>query len=150
VIPTVQSIHILGIGIVAGSVFMMSLRILRGAGMDQSVRQVHRRFGPWLNGGLWVLLATGILMIIGEPARELITFSFWLKMTLLAVGVTIAAAFGATVRKHGEQWDEALAKRSSVKLLAVATLLIWASIIVLGRLIAYDHVWGPLSPAPRY
>jgi hypothetical protein len=32
--------------------------------------------------------------------------------------------------------------------LAVLTLLVWFSIIVLGRLIAYDHVWGSWSPRP--
>ena len=42
------------------------------------------RFGPWLTAALVVLLATGIVMIIGEPARELLTLSFWLKMILRA------------------------------------------------------------------
>ena len=27
------------------------------------------RFGPWLTGSLWLLLATGILMVVGERAR---------------------------------------------------------------------------------
>jgi uncharacterized membrane protein SirB2 len=149
-IPAVQSIHIAGIAVVVGSVFMMSLRVLGGAGMDQSVRQVYRRFGPWLNAALWILAASGLVLIVGEPVRELITFSFWLKMSLLAVGILIAATFGHTVRKHEEQWDEAIARRGSVKALAVVTLLVWGGIIICGRLIAYDHVWGALSPAARY
>ena len=35
----------------------------------------------------------------------------------------------------------------SIKILAVLTFLVWTIIIVLGRLIAYDHVWGSWSPA---
>ena len=31
--------------------------------------------------------------------------------------------------------------------MAVGTVLIWMAIIFLGRLIAYDHVWGSWSPA---
>ena len=46
VIPTIQSIHIAGIGVVVGSVFMIDLRVLGWAGMDQSLRQTTRRFGP--------------------------------------------------------------------------------------------------------
>ena len=40
-----------------------------------------------------------------------------------------------------------MVERPSAKVVAVLTFLIWACIIVLGRLIAYDHVWGSWSPA---
>jgi putative copper export protein len=148
-IPTIQSIHIVGIGIVLGSVFMMDLRILGWAGMDQTLRQTVSRFAPWLTGALCLMLATGILMVIGEPVRELVSFSFWLKMFFVAVGTGIAAVFQITLRKHEQQWEQTLVNRRSIKLLAILTFLIWVCIIVLGRLIAYDHVWGSWSPATK-
>jgi len=144
-IPTIQSIHIVGIAIVLGSVFMIDLRLLGWAGMDQTLRQTTNRFGPWLMGALWLMLATGILMVIGEPVRELMTFSFWLKMFLVAVGTVIAAVFQKRVRKH--EGDPVTS--GALKSLAVLTFLIWACIIVLGRLIAYDHIWGSWSPAAK-
>ena len=149
VIPTIQSIHIVGIGVVLASVFMVDLRILGWAGMDQTLRQTTSRFGPWLTASLWLLLATGMLMVIGEPVRELVTFSFWLKMALVAIGTLVAVIFQAAVRRHEQQWEDTLIHRPSIKGLAILTFLIWASIIVLGRLIAYDHVWGAWSPAQR-
>src|SRR5271169_3279769 len=112
VIPTIQSIHIVGIGLVLGSVFMIDLRILGWAGMDQTLRQTTSRFGPWLTAALCLLLATGILMVIGEPVRELVTFSFWLKMSLVAVGTLIAAFFQITLRKHEQRWEETLVNRN--------------------------------------
>jgi hypothetical protein len=148
-IPTIQSIHIVGIALVLGSVLMIALRILGWAGMDQTLKQTTSRFGPWLSGALWLLLATGVLMVIGEPVRELVTFSFWLKMALVAIGALIAAIFRITLRKHEHLWEETLVKRRAIKSLAVFTFLIWACIIVLGRLIAYDHVWGSWSPAGK-
>ena len=132
-----------------GSVFMIYLRILGWAGMDQTLRQTTMRFGPWLTGGLCLMLVTGILMVIGEPVRELVTFSFWLKMFLVAVSTLIAAAFQITLRKHERLWEETLVNRKSIKGLAIAAFLIWVCIIILGRLIAYDHVWGPWSPATK-
>ena len=149
VIPTIQSIHIVGIGVVLGSVFMICLRILGRAWMDQTLRQTTARFGPWLTGALCLLLATGILMVIGEPVRELVTFSFWLKMILVAVSTLIAAVFQITLRKHERQWEATLVNRRSIKGLAMLSFLLWACIIVLGRLIAYDHVWGSWSPATK-
>jgi hypothetical protein len=148
-IPVIQSIHIVGIAAVMGSVLLIDLRILGWAGMDQTLRQTTGRFGPWLTGSLWLLLATGILMVIGEPTRELITFSFWLKMALVAAGAAVAVLFLTAVRRHEQRWEEKLVHRPSIKALAILTFMIWACIIVLGRLIAYDHVWGSWSPAPR-
>lgn len=149
VIPTTQSIHIIGIGVVLGSVFMIDLRILGWAGMDQTLRQTTSRFAPWLTAALCLLLATGILMVIGEPVRELVTFSFWLKMFLVAVSTLTAAIFQIALRKHAQQWEETLVQRRSMKWLAILTFLIWVCIIILGRLIAYDHVWGAWSPATK-
>lgn len=134
---------------VMGSVLMIDLRILGWAGTDQTLRQTASRFGPWLRGSLWLLLATGILMVIGEPVRELVTVSFWLKMALVAVGTLVATIFQSTLHRHERQWEDTLVHRPSIKGLAILTFLIWACIIVLGRLIAYDHVWGSWSPAER-
>jgi len=149
VIPTIQSIHIVGIGVVMGSVFMIYLRILGWAGMDQTLWPTTRRFAPWLTSGLWLMLATGVLMVIGEPVREVVTFSFWLKMFLVASATVIAISFQISLRKRERQWEETLIHRRSIKGLAILTFLIWACIIVLGRLIAYDHVWGSWSPATK-
>ena len=149
VIPTIQSIHIVGIGVVLGSVFMIDLRILGWAGMDQTLRQTTNRFAPWVTGALCLQLATGLLMVIGEPVRELVTFSFWLKMFLVAVSTLIAAIFQIMLRKHDQRWEQTLVNHRSIKWLAILTFLIWVCIIILGRLIAYDHVWGSWSPATK-
>ena len=128
---------------------MICLRILGWAGSDQTLRQTTSRFGPWLTGGLCVLLGTGILMIVGEPVRELVTFSFWLKMFLVALSTLIAVGFQRALRKNERLWEEVLVNRMSIKSLAILAFVIWACIIILGRLIAYDHVWGSWSPATK-
>jgi hypothetical protein len=148
-IPAIQSVHIVGIALVMGSVLMIDLRILGLAWTDQTLRQTTSRFGPWLSGSLWLLLATGLLMVVGEPVRELVTLSFWLKMTLVAIGALVAVAFQRALRRQERHWEDTLVHRRSIKTLAVVTFLVWVCVIVLGRLIAYDHVWGSWSPARR-
>jgi putative copper export protein len=142
IIPLIQSIHIVAIGIVVAAVFMVDLRILGWAGRDQTLRQTARRFAPWLWSALVVLLITGVLMVVGEPVRELMSFSFWLKMSLLAVGIAFAVVFQIQLKRD-------LKESPTTKSLAIVTLLVWCSIIILGRLIAYDHVWGSWSLAPK-
>ena len=146
-IPVIQSLHIVGIGIAVGSTLMMTLRVLGWAGMDQTVLAIQRRFGPWLTGALCLLLASGGLLIVAEPVRELVTFSFWLKMVFVAVLTVLAAVFQASVRQT--EWEPALVRRRSVRLTAILIFLLLGCIIILGRLIAYDHIWGHLSPATK-
>ena len=73
VIPTIQSIHIVGIGVVLASVFMIDLRVLGLAGRDQSLTETTGRFGPWLTGALCVLLvASGRNRTIAPRGPELV------------------------------------------------------------------------------
>ena len=148
VIPTIQSIHIIAIGVVLTSVLMIDLRILGWAGHDQTLRETTDRFGPWLSWALLVLLVTGISMVVGEPVRALLSFSFWLKMCLVAVGTLIAAILQITLKSNEQHWEQTLVNRRSVRSLAILTLLIWVGIVILGRLIAYDYVWGSWSLKP--
>jgi hypothetical protein len=148
-IPTIQSIHITGIGFVLISVFLVDLRILGWAGTDRTLRQTTSRFRPWMMTALFVLLVTGLLMVIAEPVRELVTLSFWLKMFLVAVGTLVAALFLRALRNNEEQWEKTLVNRRPIQVLAVLTFFVWVAVIILGRLIAYDHIWGSWSPSPR-
>ena len=147
VIPAIQSIHIAAIGIVLSSVFMVDLRIFGWAGTDETLGQTTRRFAPWLWSALGVLFVTGVLMVVGEPVRELFSLSFWLKMSLIVVGAALAAGFQLMLRRNERDWEESFASRWTIKCLAMVTFVVWCSIVVLGRLIAYDYVWGRWSLA---
>src|SRR5213592_1811151 len=71
VVPTVQTVHILAIAAVLSSVLMLDLRLLGMVGRDQPLERVTNRFRPVIWWTLPILLATGVVMIIGEPARPL-------------------------------------------------------------------------------
>src|SRR5688572_3198701 len=111
IIPAVQSIHIVCIGMVIASVFMIDLRIFGWAGRDQTLLETTRRYSPWLWAALGVLLVTGILMVVGEPVRELMSLSFWLKMSLIIVGIVVATLFQFSLRRNSRQWEDAAINR---------------------------------------
>jgi hypothetical protein len=68
-------------------------------------------------------------------------------MALVAIGTIVAAIFRMNLRRHERQWEDTLIRRGSIRAMAVATFLVWFCVILLGRFIAYDHVWGAWSPA---
>src|SRR5687767_10554424 len=93
IVPLVQSIHILTLAIVFVSLATIAMRVVGWMRMDQAFGVVVDRFAPWIRKGLVVLLLTGLILIVGEPIRQLMSLSFWLKMALLAIGVSTAIAF---------------------------------------------------------
>lgn len=149
VIPLIQSIHIVAISVVLGSAFMVGLRILGLAGSDQTLLDTVSRFAPPFFGGLAVAVLTGTLMVIGEPMRDLMSFSFWAKMSLLATATITMALFKVAVGRDAARWENVLVNRWSTKSMAILMLLIWAGVTVLGQLIAYDSIWGAWSRVPK-
>jgi hypothetical protein len=149
VIPTLQSIHILAIAVILTSVFMIALRVLGWAGEDQTLLETFGRFGRPLSAALVVAAVTGTFQLLGEPARELLSFSFWLKMSLLVVATMTAIGLHVSIRKNENHWQQVVVHRWSVKAFTVVTVLTWTVILVLGRLIAYDSIWGSLSRVPK-
>ena len=129
-VPAIHVVHLVGVALVIGSALMINLRVLGLAAADQTLQQTSERFRPWLTGALWVMVASGLLMVIGEPVRELVTLSFWLKMTLLVMAILVTAVVQRRPRAS----------------LAIVACLLWFSIIGVARLIPYDWVWASWSP----
>ncbi|AEQ50185.1 DUF6644 family protein [Pelagibacterium halotolerans] len=136
-LPAIQTVHILMIGIVYTSTLVITLRLFGRAWANDTLANTARRFMPWNWGGLVLLLATGILMIICEPIRELLNYSFWIKMVLVILVVGLATAFQLGVGRplaNGVSADGVARYRAP----AVATMVLLTVIIVLGRWIAYS------------
>jgi hypothetical protein len=151
IVPALQSVHIIMIGVVFVSILMVARRVLGRTRADEPLPRVWARFAPFLWTGIAVMAATGILLTISEPVRELMTLSFRLKMILLAIAVASAALFGRKVRGAAlaDAGSGGAARVSgAMRLAAVATVILWLAIIFLGRAIAYDNlIWGEWSPA---
>jgi hypothetical protein len=146
IVPTLQSIHIIMIGVVFVSILMVALRVLGRTRANEPLAMVWSRFAPFLWTGVIVMAVTGILLTISEPVRELMTLSFRLKMILLAFAVTSALLFGRSVRRTASADTPVMP--AGIRAGAVVTVILWLAIIFLGRAIAYDDlIWGEWSPA---
>jgi len=85
---------------------------------------------------LLVLLATGIIMIVAEPARSLKNPAFQLKMGLLIAALIVTSLFQLLHRRN-TSFGDAAGSRAAAATLAVVSILLWSSIIFAGRWIAY-------------
>jgi uncharacterized membrane protein SirB2 len=134
IIPAVQTIHILCVAIVMSSMVMLDFRLIGVAGRKHPISRMVSRFVPWVWGALPVLLTTGIILIIGEPSRELLNPYFRAKMLMLTVVIAITFVVQRQNRKDAAFWE---ARRVAAALTGVASLLLWVGIVSAGRWIAY-------------
>ncbi|HLI98436.1 MAG TPA: DUF6644 family protein [Bradyrhizobium sp.] len=136
VVPTVQTIHILAIAVVASSALMIDLRLIGVFWPNRPLRAVTARFMPLIWWPLLVLLATGAVMIIAEPARSLKNPAFQLKMLLLLAALIVTYLL-QVLRRRNAAFGEVTGPRAAAAALAVVSILLWSSIIFAGRWIAY-------------
>jgi magnesium-transporting ATPase (P-type) len=136
-VPLVQTVHIVSIAILLTSVYVVSFRLIgltRGA---QPLSSVAARLAPWIWASLCVLLATGILLIITEPARELLNWVFRAKMLMVLLLAGILAAAQLRVRSSPDYWNHSRARRRAGQAIGWLCVAIGACIVIAGRWIAY-------------
>src|SRR5712671_4817588 len=129
IVPAIQTIHILAITVVAASALMIDLRLIGVFSADRPLRQVSARFLPFVWWPLLVLLATGAIMITGEPARSLKNPAFQLKMALLVAAMTVTAVCWFLQRRDPAFGERASGRRLTAASIAVLSMLLWSGII---------------------
>src|SRR5713101_1895947 len=105
IVPAVQTVHILAIATVVSSALMINLRLIGLVGLDQPVKRFSARFLPVIWWALPILLVTGVIMIIGEPARALKNPFFQLKMGLLIAALGVTAFYQLRLNRGGDRYD---------------------------------------------
>jgi hypothetical protein len=132
VVPTLQSLHIIAVAFVFTGTVVLTARAWSLLGGEWSTMRWGRRLLPGVWAALLVLLATGSLLVLAEPARELPNSSFQLKMTLLLVAVPLTWWLGRRVRREPSSNVD-----GGTKALAVLLVLLWVAIISAARWIGY-------------
>jgi hypothetical protein len=140
IIPATQTVHILAVALVFSSALMVDLRVIGLIDRRQSIATYMRRFLLPIWSTLPILLATGTILTIGEPSRELENPSFQLKMILLLLAILSTSLLRHPAIARSSRWDDTSKPTLAIKIIAVASLCLWVAIIFAGRWIAYVNV----------
>jgi len=135
VFPTLETLHFIGLILLAGPIFVVDLRFV-GIASAISLRSVVMLL-PISLLGFAINLATGILFVFSDPFTYYPNLAFRLKM--LAV---LLAGCNALWFKFALDWKNLSDvpghnARTSIRWVAGLSLVLWTSIIVLGRMIPY-------------
>ena len=131
IFPVIESLHLMGLALLGGSILMVDLRLL-GLGFErQPASQVARDGQRWLLASLFVMLPTGFLLFMASAVKCYYLPAFWVKMTTLL----LALAFTFTVRRHVAAADPIAI--GPAKIAAVVSLALWGSVAIAGRLVGF-------------
>ncbi|MDB5682553.1 MAG: conserved hypothetical rane protein [Sphingomonas bacterium] len=132
-VPALQTIHILAIGVVFSSSLVVALRVAHISGIEWSPARWGKRLDRWVFTALAVLLVSGAVLIIGEPARSLLSPMFQIKIPLVIVAAILVWVLGHRLQRL----DPPHRATGTEKLLAILIVLLWIAVISAGRWIAY-------------
>jgi hypothetical protein len=130
--PIVEAIHLMGITIMLGAVVTVCLRLL-GFGIRQEASGVYSGIKTWSWVGFWIVLITGVLMVIAEPIKLSRNSMFGYKLYFLAAGYLLHFFGYLMLVKPGR----AEAQPMLAKVIAVLLLVCWIITGTGGRLIGF-------------
>lgn len=134
--PIIGGVHLLGIALFGGMLLMTDLRLLGWAMRRRPVSDIVQQFRWWKRAGFVIVAASGLLLAWCEPLKLYRSPAFWVKMSLLVLVGVHALVFRAGVYGNPDKLDVAVS--AEAKLAASLSLVLWAGLIVSGRLIAFD------------
>ncbi len=135
----IESAHVLGIALVAGTISIVDLRLLGLVLKKDEVSDVVAQVLPLTWAGFAVMAASGVLLFWSEAAKMYFNPAFRLKLVLLALAGLNPLVFHSTIYRGVAAWDSAESTPARSKAAAVLSLTLWCGIIVAGRAIAYFH-----------
>ena len=134
--PILGGIHLLGIALFGGMVLATDLRFLGWAMQQRPVSDIVQQSRPWKRVGFVLVVGSGLLLAWAEPQKLYRSPAFWIKMAFFVLVGVHALVFRAGVYQNVANLDAAMTGRA--KLAAAISLILWAGLIVSGRLIAFD------------
>lgn len=137
VFPLIETVHVLAIALLAGTVAIVDLRLLGLILKRERVSQVAGQILPLTWVGFVAMIASGVLLFLAEASKSYYNPAFRFKMLLLIVAGVNPLIFHRTVYRNVSLWDEAAVAPARARLVAYLSLTLWSGIIVAGRAIAY-------------
>lgn len=135
--PTIETIHVIALVTVLGTLLVMDLRMLGLASTAVPVRKVSEDTLKWTWMAFVLAAITGILLWISKAHSYMINPYFLTKMGLMAVAGLNMLYFHFVTYKTVDQWDTLASPPMAVKLSAVLSLVLWVVIVFCGRAIGF-------------
>jgi hypothetical protein len=147
--PLVESTHVLTLCLFLGLAVMFDLRLLGLTLTRVPITEFKRRTSPWMVAGFVVMVITGALLFYAIPVRSYQSLWFRIKVVALILAGLNAYIFHTTIDRKVAEWDLAPTPPRAARRAGAPSLILWAVIVVAGRMIAYNWFDCDKQPQPH-
>jgi hypothetical protein len=133
----IESIHVLGITLLIGTIALLDLRMLGLTLRHLSVTRIARTVFPLTWSGFVVMFVSGFLLFWAEAAKNYTNPAFRVKLILLVLVGLNPLIFHTTVYRRVHEWEVLALSPWRARAAAIASLALWTGILAAGRAIAY-------------
>jgi hypothetical protein len=131
--PALQSVHLVGLTILLATVLLLNLRLAGVSMLDWPLPLLERQLRPWALGAISVVVGSGMIMFLGNPAKYLASYPFLFKMTALALAILLQFRM---VRRLSTTGAGSRSRPRDI-ILAGLSLTLWFAVGWAGRAIAF-------------
>jgi hypothetical protein len=135
--PWLESVHVLAIALVLGSIAVADLRLLGVASVKRPVTKVLEEVLPITWVAFAVAAITGTAMFISNAVEYARNTPFQLKMLMLVLAGLNMLIFQLITYRGVGRWNDARATPVGARLAGGFSLLAWISIVAFGRWIGF-------------
>lgn len=133
--PVLEIAHFMGLSMLLGALLIIDVRLL---GMLRNFdAEPVKQLAPLAWVGFLINFSTGTLFFVGDPMRYSVNIGFQLKMLLILIAGLNLVVYQIQVRPHRSGWNAASSTTTVARVVAVTSLMTWAGVLLLGRLIPY-------------
>jgi hypothetical protein len=135
--PLIESVHVLSICLVVGSILVVDLRLLGLASINRPVSRITSGILPLTWSAFAVAVASGLLLFISNATKYLENGYFVAKIFLICAAGLNMAVFHAISAKDLPRWENEAALPLPARLAGGLSILLWVSVVTCGRWIGF-------------
>jgi hypothetical protein len=134
--PTIETVHVLALVLVVGSISMVDLRLLGLANRTRAISQVMSQALPWTWSAFAAAALAGSLLFSSKAVTYYPDLPFRIKMVCLVLAGINMLYFHAFTLRRLAQWDNG-PPPTKAKLSGGVSLVLWIAIVAAGRWIGF-------------
>jgi hypothetical protein len=134
--PVIETIHIMALAFSVGTIVFVDLRLVGLSMKGYRFSAILEQLQPWTLAGFGVMFLTGAMLV---PAHAVMYYEspfFRLKLLFLLMAGINAGLFHVTIYRSINRWDTRAVPLFG-RVIGGVSLLIWTTVVILGRAIAY-------------
>jgi hypothetical protein len=140
--PLIESVHVLAICLVVGSISIVDLRLLGFASIQRPVGRLTREILPYTWGAFAVAVAAGSLLFISHASKYLENGFFVAKLVLIGIAGLNMLLFHFIGAKDMPRWENDPKPPFPARFAGGLSLLLWIAVVATGRWIGFTMPVG--------